>query len=340
MKKRYFFLTLTSLLAMSLSACGNDTTKSTTPAGSKATSKATSSVEEGPRKTVTVSSISLGTQSNKAYITVTGTHENYEPGEFKWAWGLMDTSGNFDYGKENPTEADFTAVAINSANFTVKLCLTDIQTLVAGKLYRIYGGTPESYNDIPFASNQFGARDDTRNYYLRQDQDNALTFDNIQPITFTKASVVNVETADLPTGVTQTGAYVKFGGANSKNLTMDTIKAWDDAGHIAGNFQRVIGGGYSLHAHEATERFYKIEGNDVFFYLYVGFIAEGEGWMVHFDVVSGNENAGLNMGATFNGETSYTVGDAEYKVYADSGKSGEENYWGCLGVYRVGEANQ
>ena len=175
---------------------------------------------------------------------------------------------------------------------------------------------------------------------MRQDQDNALTFDNIQPITFTKASVVNVETADLPTGVTQTGAYVKFGGANSKNLTMDTIKAWDDAGHIAGNFQRVIGGGYSLHAHEATERFYKIEGNDVFFYLYVGFIAEGEGWMVHFDVVSGNENAGLNMGATFNGETSYTVGDAEYKVYADSGKSGEENYWGCLGVYRVGEANQ
>ena len=41
------------------------------------------------------------------------------------------------------------------------------------------------------------------------------------------------------------------------------------------------------------------------------------------------------MAATFNGETTYTIGDAAYKVYADSNKSGEENYWGCLGVYRV-----
>lgn len=333
MKKRYFFATFAAL-AMTLAACGE--AKSTAPAQTSKEKSAEVSSESGPVKTVTVNSIRLGNEGEKAMITVTATQENYQAGELKWAWGLMDTSGNFDYGKSTPAEADFSVVSFNSATFTVKLCLTDITTLVAGSLYRIYGGTPETYNEIAFESNMFGAQDATRNYYLRQDQDNALTFDNIQPISFTKASVVNVAQADLPTGVTQAGAYLKFGGANSKNLTLDTIKGWDDAGNIAGNFQRVIGdGGYALHNHEATERFYKIEGNEVYFYLYVGFVAEGEGWMVHFDVVSGNSNAGCNMAATFNGETTYTIGDAAYKVYADSNKSGEENYWGCLGVYRV-----
>ena len=333
MKKHVFLLTTLSVLAMSLAACGDK--KSTAPTSTPKSTAPAPSVEEGPVKTVTINSIRLGNEGQKAYITVTATQENYEAGELTWAWGLMDNSGTFDYGKEHPAEADYQVVAFNAATFTVKLCLTDITTIKAGSLYRIYGGTPKNYGDIAFASNQFGANDATRNYYLRQDQDNALTFDNIQPISFTKASIVNVATADLPAGVTQAGAYLKFGGANSKNLTLDAIKAWDDAGLIAGNFQRVIGDGYVLHDHVATERFYKIEGNEVYFYLYVGFIGEGEGWMVHFDVVSGNSSAGCNMATTFNGETTYTIGDEAYKVYADSSKSGEENYWGCLGVYRV-----
>ena len=116
---------------------------------------------------------------------------------------------------------------------------------------------------------------------------------------------------------------------------METINSWHTAGHIAGDFQRVIGDGYQLHVHEDTERFWKIEGNDVFFYLYVGFVNPGEGWMLHFDLVTGNQNAGLHFDGTDpNGEPGYTIGGENYRVYGNRNKSGEENYWGCLGVYK------
>ncbi len=181
----------------------------------------------------------------------------------------------------------------------------------------------------------FGAKDATRNYYLRQDEDNSLVFDNIQPISFTKASVVELSQDDLPEGVTQSGFYVKFGGANSKGLTMDRLEGLEEAGNIAGNFQRVIGGTYELHDHVAEERFYAIEGNDVFFYCYISFIEPGEGWMVHFDAVSGNSGAGLQFATVLNGEPLYSFDGASFRLYADTSASGEENYWGSLGVYRV-----
>ena len=205
----------------------------------------------------------------------------------------------------------------------------------AGVLYRIYGGTPESYADIPFQSNNYGAKDAERNYYLRQDQDNSLIYDSIQPIKFNKASIVAIEQSDLPEGVVNPGAYLKFGGTNTKNYTIDQIDALNTSGKMAGDFQRVIGDGYSTHAHNNEERFYKIEGNELYFYLYVGFIAANEGWMVHFDMVGGSSNAGLTFETTLAGETAYPVGDATYKIYADKNKSGEENYWGCLGVFRA-----
>ena len=226
-------------------------------------------------------------------------------------------------------------VISTSGSFTVKYCLTDIATLKAGILYRVYGGAPGTYQDLQFPSNNTGASDATRKYYLRSDKDNSLVFDNIQPLSFTKASVVEVAQADLPTGITNAGAYIKFGGVNSKNLTTTDLDALKEAGNIAGNFQRVIGDlGYDVHAHVDEERFYKVEGNDVYFYCYIGFIEPTEGWMVHFDLVSGNSNANLQFDSTINGETTYTVGTASYKVYADKNKGGEENYWGCLGVYR------
>lgn len=330
MKKRYFFLTTLAVLTMSLTACGN------TPAKESKEPKVQSK-DSGPVKKVNITSINLGNSSGKAYITVNGTQENYTEENFKWAWGLKDSNGTFDDGKATPLATDFVAVPFNATTgaFTVKYCLTDITTIKAGSIYRIYGGTPESYDDIPFESNMFSANDGTRNYYLRQDLDNSLTFDNVQPINWTKASVVEVAEADLPTGVTVAGAYVKFGGTNSKNLTMDTINAWHEAHNIAGNFQRTVGGDYFIHDHVDSERFWTIEGNEVYFYLYVGFIAEGEGWMTHFDVVSGNENAGLSMGVTLNGSPKYHIGEAMYMLYADTSKSGEENYWGCLGVYRA-----
>lgn len=332
MKKRAFLTLLTSILAMSISACGPSENKNTTQTSGKSPIPS-KSVSSGPVKTVKNLSISLRNDNNKAYIRVTGTQENYAEGEFTWAWGIADQAGTFADGKASPEASDFKPVTFNASGaFTVNYCLTDITTIKAGTLYRIYGGTPETYDDIPFESNQFGARDATRNYYLRQDQNNSLVFDNIQPITYTKASVVNVAASDLPTGVTAAGAYVKFGGTNSKNLTMESINAWHEAGNIAGNFQRVIGD-YMIHEHVDEERFWKIEGNEVYFYLYVGFIKEGEGWMAHFDVVSGNDQAGLSMGTTIDG-ASYDISGVTYKVYADSNKSGEENYWGCLGVFR------
>lgn len=344
MKKGFIFVT-SALLALGLASCNTPAGNSQPAESTKSVAKSSSVAKEtsqGPKKELKDMSISLGNDSGKAYITVRGTQSNYTAEEFKWAWGLLNEgTSSFDYGKSKPEDADYQTLTFDANNgFTVKLCLTDITTIKAGATYRIYGGAPGTYDDIGFESNMFSASDSTRSYYLRVDLNNSLTFDNIQPVTFSEASVVEVAAADLPTGVTEAGAYLKFGGNNTKNITVETINSWHTAGNIAGDFQRVIpADSYSLHDHTDAERFWTIEGTKVYFYLYVGFIGEGEGWMLHFDLVSGNKNAGCGTGNTkFNGETAYTVGDATYKIYSDSSKSGEENYWGCLGVYREGTA--
>ena len=335
MKKRLSFAMIILSMTALLGACGakssiEDTSNKPIPASSSSKP----STSQGPKKTVSDLSISLGNSGDKAYITVTGLQQNYTADEFKWAWGLMDRdTSEFADGKANPSGDDFVKAEFNSNNqFTVKYCLTDIQTIKAGKIYRIYGGTPETYKDIQFESNMFGANDATRKYYLRQDLDNSLTFENIQPLTYNSATIVGIAQADLPEGITNPGAYLKFGGTNSKGLTMETINGWNQAGNIAGNFQRCIPD-YQKHAHVAEERFWKIEGDNVFFYLYCGFIQPDEGWMVHFDLVSGNEQAGLNTSNKING-VAYEVNGEQYKVYSGQGGA-EETYWDCVGVYRV-----
>ena len=341
MKKQLSFGVMMLLLTMVLGACSAKTassvqsnSKAPTSSSKAPSSSKPSSSSQAPTKSISDLSISLGNDGDKAYITVRGTQFGYTTDTFKWAWGLMDRdTSEFADGKATPTDADFTKATFDSSNqFTVKYCLTDIQTIKAGKTYRIYGGTPETYADIPFASNMFGASDATRKYYLRMDLDNALTFDSIQPISFATAVIEEVPQADLLEGVTNPGAYLKIGGKNEKNITMDTINSWNTAGNIAGYFQCCIPS-WNSHNHTDEERFFKIENNNVYCYLYVGFIAPEEGWMVHFDLVSGNKEAGLYTTTTYNGETTYTVGDAKYKVY--SNQSGdEEHYWGCVGVYR------
>ncbi len=334
MKKQVIFGM--ALLSLLLTACGGTTTTTS----KKGNSSQTASTSKAPVKSVTNLSISLGSENSKAYITVRGKQNNYTAEDFKWAWGLKEqNSDTFADGVAIPASTAFQVVAFDSSNeFTVKYCLTDIANIKAGTLYRIYGGTPETYGDIPFESNMFGANDSRGKYYLRQDENNSLIFEFTQPITYSLASVVEIAEADLPEGVTVAGAYLKVGGTNSKNLTVDTINSWKAENKIAGDFQRVIvtdGSVWDQHPHVDGERFWKIEGNNVFFYLYCGFIEPGEGWMVHFDVMSGNQTTGLQTSTTFNGETPYTIGEATYKIYSDSSKSGESNYWGCLGVYRV-----
>lgn len=332
MRKGIIFGMAALLMTVGLSACNS------TPSGDESKGQESSnpiSVDPETEKKVDISNITLSNQDNKAYITVTGKVTNYTSEDFKWAWGLKDQStGEFHDGKEKPEAEDFKKAKISNNNsFTVRYCLTNVQTLKSGVFYRIYGGTPESYDDIEFQSNNYGANDATRRYYLRNDKNNSLVYDSIQPISFTKASVVDLKQADLPEGITNPGPYLKFGGVNAKNLTMETINSWHEAGHIAGNFQRVIGD-YTTVAHTDENRFWKIEGNDVFFYCYIGFIEMGEGWMMHFDLVEGNPESNLQYDSVIWGEEMYTVGDAAYKVYADKSKSGAENYWGCLGVYR------
>ena len=339
MDKRLSIGTMMVALVAMLAACGGNQSTST-PVKESSQPKVSSSkptTSKAPTKKVTDLEISLGNSGDKAYITVRGTQQNFAAGELTWAWGLKNrNTGEFTYGKDTPTDAELQPLEFDGSNqFTVKLCLTDIDVIVPGVLYDIYGGPKEYYNYIPFATNMFGASDATRTYYLRQDQDNSLTFDSVQPMTYTKASVVELAQTDLPDGVTQDGAYIKFGGANSKNLTMETINSWHEAGHIAGDWQRVIGGGYDLHVHADTERFWKIEGDDVFFYLYIGFVAPGEGWMLHFDLVTGNQNAGLHFDGTDpEGQPAYTIAGENYRIYGNRNKSGEENYWGCLGIYK------
>ena len=333
MKKQLTFA-VTLLSTFLLVACGTGNTAASSSTKKSGTSSSSSSTSRGPIKNVSNLEISLGNSGDKAYITVTGTQNNYTADEFKWAWGLKASNGNFDDGKANPAAEDFLPATFDTNNdFTVKYCLTDIQTIKAGTLYRIYGGTPETYGDIPFQSNMFGANDATRKYYLRVDENNSLVFENIQPLTYDRASIVELAQADLPQGVTQPGAYLKFGGRNSKNLTMDTINGWHEAGNIAGDFQR-INPSWDTHAHVDGERFWTIEGNYVYFYLYVGFIQPGEGWMTHFDLVSGNAGAGLQLSTAIWGETAYEIGGQTYRIYADTSKGSEENYWGCVGVYK------
>lgn len=330
MKKHAILSIAVALLALTVSACGANN------AGDKTSSGGNPGTSQGPRKSISNLTISLGNDGDKAYITVRGKQNNYTPDDFKWAWGLkQQNTTTFDDGKQYPTAADFQPATFDANNeFTVRYCLTDITTITAGQLYRIYGGTPESYADIGFTSNMFGANDATRKYYLRQDVENSLVFENVQPIVYTDAEIVPMDADDLPEGVTTAGAYLKFGGANTKNLTMEIINGWHDAGNIAGNFQR-IKPSWDTHDHTDSERFWAIEGNKVFFYLYVGFIEEDEGWMTHFDLVSGNISSGLQTQTVFDGSRLYVVGTQAFRIYSDTSKGDEENYWGCLGVYRV-----
>ena len=344
MNKRLSFGVLVMSLAMVLAACGGNTSSSSSksssknpPSSSRSSSKPSSSSSQAPQKGVSDLSISLGNDSDKAYITVRGTQFGYTADDFTWAWGLMDRdSVEFVDGKAAPAASDYKKAEFDGSNqFTVRYCLTDVQTIKAGKIYRIYGGTPESYADIPFATNMFGANDATRKYYLRMDLDNSLTFENVQPLTYNSASIVDIAQADLPEGITNPGAYLKFGGPNSKKITAETIDSWNQAGNIAGDFQRCIPN-WQSHPHVNEERFWKIEGDNVFFYLFCGFIEAGEGWMVHFDLVSGNQGAGLTTSNRIDGDTLYEAGGAKYRVYSGQ-TSDEEHYWGCVGVYREAE---
>ena len=348
MKLKKLFGLAAIMGALAISACGGDNGGDSTgkPAsGSKTQSsskKPSTSTSIAPRKTVTIGEISLTNEEGKAYVQVTGTVNNYAAGEFKWAWGLRTNgeNGTFIDGKETPAAEDYKAAEFDATSkaFTLRYNLTDIE-LTSGAYYQVYGGTPESYGNIPFTNTAAATRDATRNYYLRTDQDNSIVFDSIQPINFSKAAVVNVPSEELPAEVTEAGPYLKFGGVNEANITMDMIAEWYEAGKIAGNFQRVIGGGYTLHNHTDAERFWKIEGDDVYFYCYIGFIADGEGWQTHFDCVSGNSGANLQFETvTFWGDEEHTfvIGEDTYKVYADKNGHGgsEAGFWGCLGVTR------
>ena len=317
----------------SSSVAPSSSSSSVAPSSSSADSSS-SVLPPEPVKAIQVSESKFVNEGGKVYFKVTGTQENHTADEFKWAWGIRERNADFAYGKETPEEADFAAAEFDSNNqFVLKLCLTDIEGLKSGSFYRIYGGTPATYGDIAFTDTQADSRDTTRHYYLRADQDNSFVYDSVQPLSFTKASVVGVAEADLPEGVTQAGAYLKFGGVNEAGITHEMLEEWHTANKIAGNFQRTVPNQYSVHNHADAERFWKIEGDDLFFYVYVGFIAENNGWMMHFDLVSGNSGANLNFEATFDG-VPFEVDGALYRVYADSTKSGPENYYGCLGVYR------
>lgn len=331
---------------MMLTACGggnNSSSGGKASSGGNKTSQNTQSTQSSPKpstpstaKSVSITEMKLANVEGKVYVVVKGTEANYKAEEFKWAWGLKTNgdSGEFIDGKETPEAADYKAATFDATTkaFEVKYCLTDL-TLTSGAYYQVYGGTPETYANIAFEDANTTARDQTRSYYLRTDQNNSIVFDAVQPISFTKAAVVDLAAADLPTGITNAGPYLKFGGANAANLTIADIDAWVADNKVAGNFQRVIGG-YQLHNHTAEERFYKIEGSDIFFYCYIGFIADGEGWMTHFDCVNGNSGANLQMDATFWGDADHTkvIGENTYRVYADKTKTGEENFWSCLGV--------
>ena len=327
-----------------LSACGGDKSGSTAKPASSGSGKNPTSQSSSPKpstpstaKSVSITEMKLANVEGKVYVVVKGTEANYKADDFKWAWGLRTNgdAGEFIDGKETPEAADYKAATFDEATkaFEVKYCLTDL-TLTSGAYYQVYGGTPETYANIAFEDANTAARDQTRSYYLRTDQNNSIVFDAVQPISFTKAAVVDIAAADLPTGITNAGAYLKFGGANAANLTVEAIDAWVADNKVAGHFQRVIGGGYQLHNHTAEERFYKIEGTDVFFYFYIGFMVDAEGWMTHFDCVNGNSGANLQMDATFWGDADHTfvIGENTYRVYADKTKTGEENFWSCLGV--------
>lgn len=296
-----------------------------------------------PEKSVRVSESVLSLEENKVYVKVSGTAANYAAGEFKWAWGIKvnGDNGAFVNGKATPDAADYKAETLGADGaFTVKFCLSDIENLKSGDFYRIYGGTPESYSDIAFTDSQTAAKDADRNYYLRNDQNGSLVFDMLPPVALTKASVVNVTADDIPTGssATATGAYLKFGGANAKNLTADDIAGWRTGGKLKAMFQRVIQNdvatGFDMHSIADTEMFWKVEGDEVYFYLYIGFMKDKEGWQTHFDMLGGNEWANCNMGVVLTGDVEYTIDGKIYTVFADASKGANAgDYYGCLGVH-------
>ena len=366
MKKGKIFALTTVLMALGLVACGEKksnaaaeskepvvtsteapVTSQEAPVSAEAPTSAepATSSEQGNQKAVTITASVLVKEEGKVYVQVTGTQSNYTAAEFKWAWGIKadGDEGQFVVGSATPAATDFAAVTFDATTgaFTVKLCLTDQTAIVAGTMYRIYGGTQESYDVIAFTDENTAARDTTRSYYLRNDVQGALIYDAVQPIGLTEASIVEIAAADIPEGsaCTTTGTFLKFGGDNINNLTEADIAALAADNKIGGDFQRVLKEGgnawgvYAKHNHAATERFWKVEGTKVYMYLYVGFMEDGEGWMVHFDMVNGT-SANLVMDSVLKGDTLYPSGNSGYRVYANKDLSGEANYHGCLGVHR------
>ncbi len=127
MKNKTVFTVLSALSALTLVSCGAPSASSTSPDPEASTQTATmeQSTESGtsaaPKKSVEITSISLMDTNNKAFIRVTGTVENFEEGEFTWAWGLMNRATNeFEAGSETPDAEDFRVVSFKANNkFTV-----------------------------------------------------------------------------------------------------------------------------------------------------------------------------------------------------------------------------
>ena len=109
MKKRLSFAMIILSMTALLGACGaKSSIEDTSDKPIPASSSSKPSTSQGPKKTVSDLSISLGNSGDKAYITVTGKQENYTADEFKWAWGLMDRdTSEFADGKANPSGDDF-----------------------------------------------------------------------------------------------------------------------------------------------------------------------------------------------------------------------------------------
>ena len=368
-KKNLAFLFAAAVLG--LAACGGtsdatetpeetgtqQTTGKTATKTSTRTRTSTSKTSTAPRPSASIGAVDVVAKEGKMYLKITGTVENIEAAEFKFALGLQEygtgsagseavldpetgdvitpavdpTPAVWLVGKEAPAADDYNlAPVIDGKNYTLEYNVSDIANLHAG-IYSIYAGTKTgiSYaalgSDLDLVS---GAKDSKFRGYTRNDQNVgsslALCIDELPPITLTEAKVV-YEDGKL---------YAMIGGTTTK--TLEELKAYES--YL--NFQNINGWGntrvYKTVAEPQEGRYYYdyvIENEKAYIKADVSFFSDGGRYNTHLNITE-NTTANCKLETAIDETVAFAELGLSVNVFSDPTKGqadGEDYFWGNLG---------
>ena len=193
----------------------------------------------------------------KVYLRLSGTCDNYEVDNFKWAYALQDYNngqgnGKFLAGKENPEAADFNlpveltkGTGDEDDTFTVDFNLTDIVVpdgVDKPGRYNLWAGPQDNYKTINVSLKPGNYADNSHRYYFRNDQQvgSRLTvcIEELPPFFHFTDAIIDFKAAPTEEDPAATNAWVKiYGKALDQTKSVTELQAELDAAHTACRFQ-------------------------------------------------------------------------------------------------------